>query len=319
MSGDGFSEYQQRRHRHPYDKRRRRPCCVKCGNEGHVYKDCTEPISSFGIIAINRDGAVHNGPFLTAHTERCALHLGAAPDAIPAAHVSSGSDILQYLMVQRKDTMGYIDFIRGRWPENDAAEKTRALTTYLEEMTCEERKRLRTHDFESLWDMIWVNHTSRIYINEFMEARRKYQKLNLARLLGKTTCNWTQQEYGFPKGRKNRDESNLDCALREFKEETGYGRHQVRLLSLNPYEENFIGTNGIAYRHVYYMAEILTETGSAPKIPIEEIRKEGEIANIAWLTYEQAHHIIRPYDTAKKALLSAIHSELEAQGRPLAD
>ena len=32
---------------------------------------------------------------------------------------------------------------------------------------------------------------------------------------------WTEQEWGFPKGRRNFQESDIQCACREFEEETG--------------------------------------------------------------------------------------------------
>ncbi|KAJ3170016.1 hypothetical protein HDU87_000482 [Geranomyces variabilis] len=155
--------------------------------------------------------------------------------------------------------MGYVDFVRGRWPDHNPELQNRVLKTYLEEMTCEERARLRSMDFESLWDLVWTDHLSRIYISEGQEARNRYEKLDIAHLLATTTCCYTEPEYGFPKGRKNMYESNLDCAKREFQEETGYRSEQYRILSDVPWVESFVGTNGIPYRHIYYAAEVTAE------------------------------------------------------------
>jgi 8-oxo-dGTP pyrophosphatase MutT (NUDIX family) len=305
----GYQQHGRRRPgRHPFDKRRKRvPSCVKCGREGHVYRECTEPITSFGIIALRKVDPVKSptGPFITRSPSKCSFHRG-FPDTENEEVTRTEDGDISYLMVQRKDTMGYIDFIRGRWPEDDAERKKRALTTYLEEMTCEERARLTAMDFESLWDLIWINHTSRIYISEFVDAKRKFETLDINHWVENTRCNWTEQEYGFPKGRKNMYEGNVDCAKREFKEETGYGSHQYRMLSDLPWEETFVGTNGIAYKHVYYLAEVLPESGP-PKTPIDVIRQEGEISNMGWFTYSQCLRTIRPYDTAKKALLQLVH------------
>ena len=292
--------------RHPFDKRRRRTSCAKCGQEGHVYRGCTQPITSFGIIAIRRvSDSAPLGPVIRRHPQTCQVHALSAPDQIPS---DSGGDEgkVSYLMVQRKDTMGYIDFIRGRWPEDDPTKQALVLQTYLEEMTCEERARLKTLDFETLWNLTWTDHASRIYMNEFVEAKRKFDGLDIQQWLQKTKCSWTEQEYGFPKGRKNMGETNLECARREFKEETGYGYHQYRLVSDFQWVESFVGTNGIPYRHIYFVAELLCDSGP-PKIPLEQIRDQGEISNMAWFTYEQCCQIMRPYDTAKKELLSAVH------------
>jgi len=42
---------------------------------------------------------------------------------------------------------------------------------------------------------------------------------------------------------------------------------------------------------------------------LTDIRQAGEISNIGWFTYEQCMKIIRPYDTAKKELLSRVHEK----------
>ncbi len=307
----------ERSGRHPFDKRRKRErvvSCVKCGHDGHVYRECDGPITSFGIIAFRpRSHKLPAGPLIRREPLRCAVHSTRSPDNIAQHVMATGtleSSGICYLMVQRKDTMGYIDFIRGRWPEHDPIAQRRVLATYLQEMTCEERARLRSLDFESLWDLVWTNHSSRIYINEGLEAKAKYENLDIAELLSATACCWTEQEYGFPKGRKNMYESNLDCAKREFREETGYNNHQYRILSETPWAEEFVGTNGVAYRHIYYVAELLTEDDPT-RVPLSEITKQGEIANMAWFTYEQCLKVIRPYDTAKKELITAIHKRFK--------
>ena len=100
-------------------------------------------------------------------------------------------------------------------------------------------------------------------------------------------------------------ESNMECAIREFREETGYTPDQIRIISDKPWEEVFTGTNGIKYRHVYYIAEILPNVD--PRIPLEDVKLAGEISNLGWFTYDQCVALIRPYDSAKKDLISRIH------------
>ena len=39
--------------------------------------------------------------------------------------------------------------------------------------------------------------------------------------------NWIEPEWEVPKGRRNLNESDIDCALREFTEETGYKGHNL--------------------------------------------------------------------------------------------
>jgi len=309
--------YQHRRYRHRFhfkDRRKKRTfCCVNCGKEGHVYKQCTEPITSFGIIAMRRKpsgnvdrSACSSQDQQQQHRYKCETHSRVCPDTVPSVDATIGSYPL-YLMVQRKDTIGFIDFIRGKYPEHDVREKMRILKTYLGEMTCEERFKLATESFENLWDMLWINKLSMLYINEYVEAKEKFSKLDVHSLLAETECHWTEQEYGFPKGRKNMFENNIECAKREFREESGYTTDQIHILSEKPWEEIFTGTNGIRYRHVYYIAEILPHV-DRPKIPLSDVKQAGEISNVAWFTYEQCVRVIRPYDTAKKELITQIHT-----------
>jgi ADP-ribose pyrophosphatase YjhB (NUDIX family) len=293
-----------------FDRKKRKPfCCVNCGKEGHVYKECKEPITSFGILAMwHLPFEIANNLNSTFSTKyRCNKHLSIYPDSIPERE--SDCKVL-YLMVQRKDTMGFIDFIRGKYPENDDIKKNHILRTYLHEMTCEERDLLTKHDFEDLWDLLWLNKYSMLYMNEYMDAKRKFSQLNVLELVNSTECQWTEQEYGFPKGRKNMYETNMECAKREFREESGYTPDQIRIISDKPWEENFVGTNGIRYRHVYYIAEILSGQ-EIPKIPLKDVKMAGEISNYNWFSYEQCMQVIRPYDVAKKELLTKVHAKYD--------
>jgi 8-oxo-dGTP pyrophosphatase MutT (NUDIX family) len=306
----------RRKYRSNYFRRKRPFCCVNCGKEGHVYKQCQEPITSFGIIAFSRgrnNGNVGSSPSHNSQRYKCSKHslLQNKTTVDTSKYVTPvDSSDLSYLMVQRKDTIGFIDFIRGKYPDNEL-ERDKILKIYLEEMTCEERMYLARESFESLWDRLWINKLSLLYLNEYMEAKKKFSNIRVSDLLDRTECRWIEQEYGFPKGRKNIYESNLECAIREFQEETGYTLDQIRIINDRPWEENFVGTNGIRYRHIYYIAEV--PMVKEPRISLENVRQSGEISNIGWFTYEQCIDNIRPYDTAKKQLITNLHTRLRAR------
>ena len=47
----------------------------------------------------------------------------------------------------------------------------------------------------------------------------------------------------------------MECAFREFEEETGMSRKHIRLVeNVIPYEEYFVGSNFKAYKHKFYLA-----------------------------------------------------------------
>ena len=49
-------------------------------------------------------------------------------------------------------------------------------------------------------------------------------------LINKSTTNWIETEWEFPKGRRNFQEKDLTCALREFEEETGCNKNSLKII-----------------------------------------------------------------------------------------
>ena len=60
-------------------------------------------------------------------------------------------------------------------------------------------------------------------LNKFYNAFHNRSKIfvSLESFIQKSKTKWETPEWGFPKGRRNLKESNLDCSRREFMEETG--------------------------------------------------------------------------------------------------
>ena len=60
--------------------------------------------------------------------------------------------------------------------------------------------------------------------------------------------------WEIPKGRKKKSETHIDCAVREFEEETGFGINNYTILfDAEPTQEIYISM-GIRYIHNYYLA-----------------------------------------------------------------
>ena len=68
-----------------------------------------------------------------------------------------------------------------------------------------------------------------------------------------------RKRNGVSKGRRNLYETDIDCAKREFEEETGLKPFQYNLVSIKSFNESFFGSNNIRYKHVYYLGELLDE------------------------------------------------------------
>ena len=240
--------------------------------KGHTFKLCKKPIVSFGILCYKRI-----------------------------------KEKMYFLLIQRKDSMGFIDFVRGKYGNNDTeTTKLQTLKIFIEEMTSHEKHRLLNSPFDELWDSLWLNKDSRTYLNDKEDAKKKFSKLDLQNLLNNTETKWDYQEYGIPKGRRmNQMEGDIDCSSREFKEETGIGHMDYIIRhDLQPVTENFLGSNGVTYKHVYFLAEYIGST--APRVDKKDKIQAGEVKSVGWFTLKESFEILREYDTAKK------HAILEA-------
>lgn len=263
--------------------------CGNCGRRGHLYRECTDYITSFGVIAIRKQDNCKN------------------------------KDALVILLVQRKDTMGYVDFIRGRYSMRNSGgsdvfrtdRPSKQLLTLFEEMIPSEREKIQSTRFDKLWDDLWINHNCKCYKNEREYAKQKFESVDIMKLLSLTAdkTKWTTTEYGIPKGRRNMKETNFECAQREFREETGYTCADYMMISHRPYlEEIFIGTNGKRYKHIYYLAHVY-DTAREPCIDRENKNQIGEIKSVDWLTQEEALPLIREYDIEKKRIIKRVFSD----------
>lgn len=278
--------------------------CSNCNKLGHYFRECKEPITSYGIIAYRvkqpssaLEPAVLNG--------------------ISQHNTINGLDDkqIEFLLIQRKDSLGYVEFMRGKYNLNNAT----YLHALFNQMTHNELERLVSCDFEMLWNSLWNNQISRTYKQEYENALSKYLSLKEGKeeACGKTLQDyidaankeWITPEWGFPKGRRGNRESEVTCALREFCEETGLDESQCILVkNLLPIEENFLGGNRVQYRHRYYLAYCKQST--EVQIDATNTIMNREIGDIGWYNYEAALALIRPYNIEKRQILTVANEIL---------
>lgn len=286
----------------PVKSKYRNIYCVNCGEKGHVVKDCFGPITSFGIIAFkmvkNRQDEIYDKNIrLQEILNNVTIK---KDDMYPKT---------KFLMIQRKDTMGFTDFVRGKYPDDKAGIED-VLPIFLNEMTQQEKSNLLTKDFNEIWKSLWVNHDSKCFKNEYDYAYKKFQKLNIPELIRKSDSSFSFQEFGFPKGRRNMKETNIACAEREFFEETGYDKNCYDFIkNYSTIHEEFTGTNNVRYRHIYYLVKMKDDV-PPPRIDYKNKIQTGEVQNIGWLEYDECMAVIRPYDIAKKNVIKKVYNDL---------
>lgn len=240
--------------------------CLNCNEYGHTFKDCKYPIISYGILTF----------------KECII-----------------TKEIKFLLIQRRDSIGYIDFIRGKY--NNLQE----CKILVEEMTFHEKLKILVNDFDTLWDLLWINKQSKIYKRDYRTAKKKFTKLDIQNMIksGLFETKWIEQEFCIPKGRKNNYENELACAIREFSEETSYYEKDIKLLRGFPFvEENFIGSNGKKYRHIYFLAKMISDRGIT-ETDILKLKTLGEVKNVGWYSYLECMKIFRHYESSKRNII----------------
>lgn len=248
--------------------------CNNCGKVGHPFHQCKSSIISLGILLFRKV-----------------------------------NDEIQYLLIKRKDTLGYTDFIRGKYPLHNIY----YLKNLFNEMTNKEKMNIKKNDFDTLWNNIWGTNAS-LYPSDEKNSKKKFEilkegffqsneKVDLVSIIGESTQNWEEPEWGFPKGKRNYQEKDIECAIREFEEETGYDPDLIHILyNVIPFEEIFIGSNLKSYKHKYFLAYIDEKNTKN----MNNFQKT-EVSDMKWCNFEEAWNLIRPYNLERKLILKKMN------------
>jgi len=213
--------------------------CNNCNSPNHLFFECDLPRISIGIILyyyLNND--------------------------------------IYLLLIKRKDTIGFIDFIRGQYE----LQNLNYVRKLLSMMTKEEHFLLLNRSFGFLWNYIWYsdenenqNNTQirKKYKKEYNLAKNKFyrlsngilysnkKKISLSVLI-KESSSYSEKEWEFPKGKRYNNESDLECAIREIFEETKLVfQKDYEIYSQDRIVSDFIGQNNKMYRYIFYIAEII--------------------------------------------------------------
>ena len=279
--------------------------CNNCGRYGHVFHQCKTPITSYGIIAYRRK---------------------------PSATPESASSEIEYLMIRRRDTLGFIDFMRGKYSVYDKS----YILNMIIQMTVSEKARLLNDSFDTIWCELWGETlTTEQYRSEEYSSREKFGMLRSGILMkddyytletlvemsrehpmwnvnpdtitqGNTETGineWEFAEWGFPKGRRNYQEKDYECAVREFCEETGFPEKTlIPIKNLLPFDEIFTGSNYKSYKHTYYLTYMPYDASQMPCTV-----QSSEVSCSEWKSFEECLKSIRYYNVEKIRVLTNIH------------
>jgi 8-oxo-dGTP pyrophosphatase MutT (NUDIX family) len=261
---------------------------------------CIEPVSSYGVLVFRWVGTERNWSPLTEFCKDGPCSIGMT-NIVP-----------QILMIQRKDSLGFMDIMRGKYKVTEPE----YIKKQIRGMTQAERDKLLTMEFEEIWHQLWGSDTesSQRYAHDRIVSRQKLAELRagiegpngtvytLADLLRQEPLIYETPEWGFPKGRRDPYETDIQCAFRELEEETSISEEELwKATNVKPFIEQFYGSNNIHYRHSYYLAQYVGDRDITFNALNEDMARE--IGDLSWKSLDEALILLRPENMEKRGIL----------------
>jgi len=281
--------------------------CINCGKYNHNYNLCTEPITSCGIICFNinnikikniQEYLINNIIDIEEYNYKNLKYI---------SKNNKFKNDIKFLLIQRKHSIAFIEFLRGNYNEKDNEQ----ITKLFELMSKNEIILIKTYDFDYLWNKLWFKTVKKKkYYIEFNISKIKFNYLKINNLINNLESKYNTPEWGFPKGRRNKYENNIECANREFIEEaliypTKYENKYTVFHRLSTLNETFYGTDNILYKHIYYIAG--TDDNNYFSTLDKNMESTFEVGDIGWFTIDEIIHIIRPYNITKINVINQLY------------
>ena len=281
-----------------YDKYSNKFLCKNCGEEGHLHKYCRKPIISLGIILFKCDDKL----------------------------INYNKSTLKFLLIRRKDSIGFVEFIRGKYALNDIS----YIQNLFDTMSIYEKERILNDSFCFLWKLLWMEndnsmehnkmgHHKYYAKNNYDISKKKFEKIkngydfrgnkyDVKYFITHSTTNWTETEWGFPKGRRNLKESDIDAAKREFTEETGIQTDQFTIITKDKvFIEQYKGSDNVIYKHIYYLATYNGDEKDTIELDPSNRHQITEISKLGFYNLEDSLDKIRDYHKEKKKILQQVY------------
>lgn len=224
-----------------------------------------------------------------------------------------------YLLIQRKDSVSYIDLIHGNYRESQ-------LYFMLQDISLQERERVLNNDYDTLWEDLHLKPAegeSYEYGKEIFENIRPYLEKLFDEIPPVDQLN--RNLWLFPKGKINwkeddsstmSPESPFECALREFEEETNgldLTKTNAELVFSDPVVERYLGSNSKNYQTDYFVFNEVSSEELPPikpfpvtETPLREL-SVGEVQQAKWVPLEDLKDYLRP---ERQQLVEYIESNL---------
>jgi len=176
-------------------------------------------------------------------------------------------------------------FIAGKYNPNNNT----SIIRLLDKMTVDEKLDILSLNFQQMWYRVYLDSPMMIKSNAYYSAKNKFETAfaidggqRIRRLINRSVN--SLKVWEIPKGRKKAQESDIQCAIREFGEETSIHKKQYRLYPRFARTYAFVD-EGVKYVNKYFLA--FSKTVIEPHIQFNFQEQLHEISDIKWMNIDE--------------------------------
>lgn len=198
----------------------------------------------------------------------------------------------EFLLIQKPYCYGFNQFVMGRYSKNDR----KNIQQLIKDMSAEDRAVLSGLNFDMCYHRIYKRLPTpdstryRQYIETKTYFTREFtnDSTNTIRmLLSQAPACPTQ--WSIPSGKKFHNEPDMNCAVREFTEETGIPCNGIQIMDTQPKLYQYTNT-GVMYMIYCYLALLVDPRWHEPNNLHIDYRNPGhsaEVLDIKWLSLDE--------------------------------
>jgi ADP-ribose pyrophosphatase YjhB (NUDIX family) len=219
-------------------------------------------------------------------------------------HNPQKNNQVEILLIKKRYSYHFFSFVYGHYKKNN----DKGLKYLFDNMSFPEKIDILGMQFENMWYRIWLNNPENKFnirnlypkiqdesymtderIQELYLKNKQRFKNNFvnngSKKLHHLIHSSTNSEilWEIPKGRKSPNETDIDCAMREFYEETLVKPDTYRVLRHIPpiIETNY--DNEVEYKNVYFIANASSDNVPEPHLDFRNFKQISEVAQVKWV------------------------------------
>lgn len=220
------------------------------------------------------------------------------------------NNCVEIILVKKRYSYQYYNFVCGHYNIKNSKD----LRLLFDNMSFSEKIDILGMKFSKMWYRIWLDDPEAVFnvrdhynknkiINcqmaesdiykLYIQKRNKFYQ-NFPGHAGQTRIknlvvgsSNSDIYWELPKGRKHAAETNIDCAMREFCEETSIPSTKYKILfDIEPVIECHYDSD-VVYKNIYYLAKMREGVSLEPRINFANFEQITEIEQIRWVSMEE--------------------------------